>query len=73
MPTCLKLKVNLLQRAVPRSVQNSSLLRGQMAIQDSYHVSQALFLVALKVSAMGPKFSVLCHVATGSYWFHIMA
>lgn len=73
MPFCphLKLKINLLIGTGDLwSVQNSSYLRDQMAIQVRYQFHRGINFSHHKISAMGPKFSVLCHVATGSMVSH---
>lgn len=69
LPTCLKLKINFTTES---SVECTKfrMSRDQMAVPDRASCSTHISFSHPKVSATGLKFSVLCHVATGSLVSH---
>lgn len=69
MPTCLKLKINF---TIDRSsVECTKFLsfRDQMAIEIGIMFTGITFSRP-EITAMGPNYSVLCHVVTGSLVSH---
>lgn len=70
MPTCLKLKINFTTERSSVECTKFRLSRDQMAIPDRASCSTRISFSHPKVSATGPKFSVLCHMATGSLVSH---
>lgn len=70
MPTCLKLKINFTTEKSSVECTKFRILRDQMAFRDRSSQSTGMTSSHPQVSATGPKFSVLCHVATGSLVSH---
>lgn len=74
MPFCphLILKINFTIDRSSVECTKFLIFRDQTAIQDRYHVSQALFLVTLKFQPWDQNL-VFCAIQPQSHWFHIMA
>lgn len=70
MPTCLKLKINFTTERSSVECTKFRLSRDQMAVPDRASRSTRISFSHPKVSATRPKFSVLCHMATGSLVSH---